>query len=114
LRVVLAGRRRLGDSEIGVAFGPAAAAKTMFAVRPLAFLPWDTAVRQAFGWSDGSDAYLRFLRLCAETLDGLARRLAVPISDLPAVLDRPESSPSKLVHEYLWIRIMKARWAADR
>jgi len=114
LRVVLAARRSLRDGEVGVAFGPTAAAKTMFAVRPLAFLPSDTPIRQAFRWSDGSDAYLSLLRLAAETVDGLARRLAVPISDLPAFLGRPESSPPKLIHEYLWIRIMKARWAADR
>jgi hypothetical protein len=47
------------------------------------------------------------LRLSAAALDGLARRLAVPVSDLPAALGRPASSPPKLVDEYLLIRIMK-------
>ena len=113
LRLVPAAGRSLGDREVDVAFGPTATAKTMFAVRPQAFLPWDTRIRRAFTWSDGSDAYLSWLRLSAETLDGLARRLAVSVSDLPAVLDRPMSSPPKLIEEYLWMRITKAQWAAD-
>jgi hypothetical protein len=58
LRRVPAARRHLKDGEIDVAFGPAAAAKAMFAVRPQAFLPWETPIRQAFSWSDRSDAYL--------------------------------------------------------
>jgi hypothetical protein len=113
LRRAPAARRNLKDGEVDVAFGPSAAAKAMFTVRPQAFLPWETPIRQAFTWSEGSDAYLSLLRLSAQNLDDLARRLAVPVSDLPAVLGRPESSPPKLIHEYLWIRIMKARWAAD-
>lgn len=113
LRVVRAARRSLGDGEVDVAFGPSAAAKVMFALRPKAFLPWDTSIRQAFRWSEASDAYLTLLRLSAENLDELARRLAIAVSDLPAVLGRPESSPPKLIHEYLWIRIAKARWTAD-
>jgi hypothetical protein len=113
LRLAPAARRNLRAGEVDIAFGPAAAAKVMFAVRPQAFLPWETPIRRAFGWSDGSDAYLSWLRLSAENLEGLARRLRVAISDLPAVLGRPESSPPKLIHEYLWIRVAKARWTAD-
>jgi len=113
LRLMPAARRRLGDGEVDVAFGPTAAAKTMFVIRPQEFLPWDTAIRQAFGWSDGSGAYLSWMRLAAQALEGLARRLSVAIGDLPAVLGRPDSSPPKLIHAYLWIRIAKARWVAD-
>jgi hypothetical protein len=112
LRLMPAAGRRMGDDEIDVAFGSTAAAKAMFAIRPRAFLPSDTTIRQAFGWSDGTGAYLSLMRLAAQTLDGLARRLGVAIGDLPAVLGRPESSPPKLVHEYLWIRIARARWVA--
>ncbi len=79
----------------------------MFAIRPRAFPPWDAQIRDAFGWrAGGGDVYAQLLRLSAAALDGLARRLAVPVSDLPAVLGRPASSPPKLVDEYLLIRIM--------
>jgi len=113
LRLMPAAGRRLGDGEVDVAFGPAAAARAMFVVRPRAFLPWDTAIRRAFGWSDGSRGYLSLMRLAGKTLEGLAWRLGVPINDLPTVLARPGSSPPELIHEYLWIRIAKARWMAD-
>jgi hypothetical protein len=38
---------------------------------------------------------------------GLARRLAAPVSDLPTILGRPESTPPKLVDEFLLIRITR-------
>jgi hypothetical protein len=101
-----AGRSRKGR-EIDVHFGDTAAAKVMFAARPKAFLPWDDPIRLAFGWRGGGAAYVELLRLSASALDGLARRLAVSVSDLPQILHRPGSSPPKLVDEFLWIRITK-------
>jgi len=49
----------------------------------------------------------RLLRLSAAALDGLARRLAVPVSELPELLGRPGSSPPKLIDEFLWIRVTR-------
>jgi hypothetical protein len=94
--------------DVAVAFGDTAAAKAMFAIRPRAFLPWDAGIRLAFGWRGGGDAYVRLLRLSAAALDGLARRLAVSVGDLPGLLGRPESSPPKLVDEFLLIRVARA------
>ena len=101
-----AGRSRQGR-EIDVHFGDTAAAKVMFAARPNAFLPWDDPIRLAFGWRGGGAAYVELLRLSASALNGLARRLATSVSDLPQILRRPDSSPPKLVDEFLWIRITK-------
>lgn len=114
LRHTPAARRNLRNGAVDIAFGPTAAAKVMFAVRPQAFVPWDSAIRAAFRWSGRSSAYLKLLRLSAETLEALARRLAVPVGELPALLGRPESSAPKLIEEYLWIRVRKARWASGR
>jgi hypothetical protein len=50
---------------------------------------------------------VRLLRLSAAALDGLARRLAASVSDLPELLGRPGSSPPKFVGEFLWIRITR-------
>jgi len=45
--------------------------------------------------------------LSAAALDGLARRLAVPVSELPELLGRPGSSPPKLIDQFLWIRVTR-------
>jgi hypothetical protein len=105
LRAAPAARRNVQGREIDVAFGDTATAKLMFAVRPQVFLPWDAPIRTAFRWPGGGAAYVRLLQLAAAALDGLARRLAASVSDLPELLGRPESSPPKLVDEFLWIRI---------
>jgi hypothetical protein len=105
LRIAPAARRSSGGGEVDVAFGDSAAAKTMFAVWPQAFLSWDAPIRAAFPWPG-------LLRLSAETLDGLARRFALPVGELPAFLGRSGSSPPKLIDEYLWIRVRKGRWTA--
>ena len=108
LRTAPAASRSVQGIDLDVSFGDTAAAKLMFAIRPRAFPPWDAQIRAAFGWrAGGGAAYAQMLRLSAAALDGLARRLAVPVNHLPAVLGRPESSPPKLVDEYLLIRIMK-------
>jgi hypothetical protein len=107
LRTALAASRTLNGREIRVTFGDTAAAKTMFAARPQVFLPWDDPIRRAFGWPGGGAAYVELLRLPAAALNGVAHRLAVPVGDLPEILQRPGSPPPKLVDEYLWIRITK-------
>ncbi len=105
LRTRPAARRSVKDREFDVAFGDTAAAKLLFAIRPQVFPPWDETIRLAFGRPGGGEAYGRLLRLSAAALGGLARRLAVPVGDLPQILGRPGSSPPKLVDEYLLIRI---------
>lgn len=107
LRAAPAAGRNVKGREVHVAFGDTAAAKAMFAIRPRSFLPWDEPIRLAFGRPGGGDSYVKLLRLSAAALEGLAWRLAVPVSGLPAVLGRPESPPPKLVDEYLWIRITR-------
>jgi len=105
-----AARRRHGDGEVDVTFGSTAAAKAMFALRPQAFPPWDEPMRAAFGWT-GSDAahYEAFLGMSKEALHGLARRTGVSVSGLPELLGRPESSPARIVDEYLWMRLTYER-----
>ena len=109
LRTAPAAHRTVRGHELDVAFGDTATAKLMFALRPQVFPPWDEAIRLAFGRPSGGAAYVRMLRLSAAALDGLARRLSVPVGDLPEVLGRPGSSPPKLIDEYLLIKITKGR-----
>jgi hypothetical protein len=109
LRAAPAARRSVKGRDLDVAFGDTATAKLLFAIRPQIFPPWDEAIRLAFGRPGGADAYVRMLRLSAAALDGLARRLAVSVTDLPEILGRPGSSPPKLVDEFLLIRITRER-----
>jgi hypothetical protein len=105
LRGAPAASRSVQGRDVDVAFGDTATAKLMFAIRPQVFPPWDEQIRLAFGKPGGGAAYVRLLRLSAAALDGLAGRLAAPVGDLPALLGRPESTPPKLVDEFLLIRI---------
>jgi hypothetical protein len=108
LRDLHAAGRRLRDREVSVVFGDTAAAKTLFAVRPAAFPPWDEPIRQAFGWSARSSGrYGRFLREAAAALQELASRMECAVADLPSVLGRPESTPAKIIDEYLWITVTR-------
>jgi hypothetical protein len=109
LRGSPAARRSVQGSDLDVAFGDTATAKLLFAIRPRVFPPWDEAIRLAFGRPGGSAAYVRMLRLSAAALEGLAGRLAVSVSELPEILGRPESTPPKIVDEFLLIRIAKSR-----
>jgi hypothetical protein len=100
---------RSASREVTVSFGSTAAAKTLFAIRPRAFPPWDDSIRAAFGFgaADGQ-AFTTYLALVADTLRGVATRVGVPISELPAVLKRRDSPPPKLVDEYLWVRLSRS------
>ncbi len=105
LRAAPAARRNVHGRDVDVAFGDTAAGKLLFAVRPLVFPPWDEPIRLSFGKPGGAAAYVRLLRLSAAALDGLAARLSAQVSDLPAILGRPGSTPPKLVDEFLLMRI---------
>ena len=103
-----AARRRHQDGEVDVTFGSTAAAKAMFALRPEVFPPWDEPMRSAFGWT-GLDPshYEAFLELSKDALDRLAQRAGVRIDELPAHLGRPNSTPARIVDEYLWMKLTR-------
>ena len=99
-----------GGYDVPVSFGDTAAAKALFAIRPQAVPPWDEPMRKAFGWGRvDAEEYAMFLSAVRGSLIGLALRMRIEPSALPAVLGRPESSPVKLVDEFLWVRITRGR-----
>jgi hypothetical protein len=94
--------------DVPVSFGDTAAAKALFAIRSQAVPPWDEPMRRAFGWGRvDAEEYATFLAAVRGSLIGLARRLRVEPSELPDALDRPASSPVKIVDEFLWVRITR-------
>ena len=108
LAKTVAAHRSYGGREVDVRLGDTAAAKTLYALRPRSFIPWDEPIRLSFSAPafDGA-SYIRFLGLAADALEGAAKRFKVEVLALPELLGRPTSTPAKLVDEYLWMRITR-------
>ncbi len=107
LAETVAGARRLATRDGLVTFGPTAAAKTMYALRPNVCAPWDDPIRNGLGMGGNDAAYRTYLRLIALTLTKTTEQAGVAPEDLPALVGRSGSSPPKLIDEYLWMRITR-------
>lgn len=87
------------------AFGPAGAAKTMFAIRPNACPPWDDDIRRFYGRGQTAadyEAHLRHIR--SELAEALADAdQEITAADLPRLVGRKLSSAAKLGDEYEWV-----------
>ena len=108
LAETVSGARRLTRREVPVHFGPTAAAKTMYALRPNACAPWDDPIRDGLGMGGNDAAYRAYLQIIVRALTQTAARAGVAMKDLPTCVGRPDSSPPKLIDEYLWMRITRA------
>ena len=108
-------RQRIVKLEVQV--GPTGAAKVLFALRPRAFPPCDTPIRNALGLGTGGRSYGRYLdRVQADILDVATQCEAhgLALSSLPALLNRPNSTLPKLIDEYYWVTITKRCVLPDR
>ena len=102
-----ASRRALPTGKVStVTYGPTGAAKTLFAVRPLAIPPWDEPIRLELE-RKGVHSFRAYLARVAEQLVSLSAEARVPVQDLPAFIGRPYSTPPKLIDEYNWIVITR-------
>jgi hypothetical protein len=99
-----AARRQHRGELIDVRFGPTTAAKAMYAVRPNAFLPWDGAIRKKLGYGEDAASYRRALLRARDELAEAVRDAGIDPHELPAFIDRPQSTPPKLVDEHDWVR----------
>jgi hypothetical protein len=86
-----------------VTYGPAGAAKTLFALRPNAFPPWDDEIRVRLRFSKDGTGFRRYLTQVVNTLRQVSAEAGTPIAALPQLVGRPNSSPPKLVDEYNWV-----------
>lgn len=106
----IASYRKRNGGRSPVRFGPTAAAKILFAIRPGALLPWDKAIRKSRGYDNSRASYLSFLSSAKSVLEELAtscQRNGFQLADLPRVLGRPHSTVPKLIDEYYWVTITK-------
>jgi hypothetical protein len=103
-------RRRTFPDEQPVSLAPTATAKTLFALRPHMFVPWDVAMRKAFG-HDGSGksyvAYLKEVRAKLRDIDKQCELLPIALDALPARLGRRQSTAAQLIDEYHWITVTR-------
>lgn len=108
LRGLTASHRPLsGGRSSVVTYGPTGAAKTLFALRPNVVPPWDAPIRATLGFSGDLESFRVYLTRVAEQLKSLALEADAPVSKLPALVARPDSSPPKLIDEYNWVVITK-------
>jgi hypothetical protein len=123
LRVRQAAWQRRADGSVARTFGATGAAKALYAIRPNACPPWDEPIRRRLGLHEDGDGYRRQLvRVRAELAEAAADLgPGASAAEIPAAIDRPETSLAKLVDEHDWVRFthgteppppeLLARWA---
>ena len=98
------------NEETAVFFGPTGAAKILFAIRPLALIPWDVSMRNNFGYDDSGKSYSKYLILVKAMLKKIedeCNRNGFTLLKLPKKLGRNHSTLPKLIDEYHWVTITK-------
>jgi hypothetical protein len=91
-----------------VTFGPIAAAKMLFAIKPRALIAWDNDIRETCVGKKGT--YKSFLEKTQSIIRDLKAQCArhnLQLEDLPLTLNRPDVTIPKLIDEYNWITITR-------
>ncbi len=108
LRFRTASLRHVAARESHVTYGPVGAAKTLFALRPRLFAPWDNPIINMLKyWPARGPDYARYLSDIRLLLEQLSANSGTPIAEIPALIGRPDSSPVKLIDEYNWVKITR-------
>jgi hypothetical protein len=106
-----------GGKKVAVSFGPTAAAKILFVLRPQVFVAWDEPIRAGLRYDGSGRSYVGFLiRLREELLDlrEQCRAFDFDLVDLPEALGRPLSTPAQLLDEYYWATVTREVVAPSR
>jgi hypothetical protein len=98
-------------------FGPTSAAKTLFATRPHAAMPWDAAIQDGFKLSGRSpQKYRALLSLSqneAQALAADARRHGVTAKEIPQVSGDSDQTIPWLLDKYHWITLTRRHHIPD-
>ncbi len=109
--------RQNDGRRLAVSFGPTAAAKILFALRPKVFVAWDEPLRAGLRYDGSGRSYADFLlRLREELLDlqEQCRAVKLRLEDLPEAIGRPLSTPAQLLDEYYWATVTREVVAPSR
>jgi hypothetical protein len=101
-----ASTRQRDKIDIDVRMGPVGTAKTLFALRPNLFSPWDTPIYNKFHLK--GTGYVIYLTRIQEELREVRKELKnakIDWGDLFEYLNKGHNSYPKLIDEYFWITI---------
>jgi hypothetical protein len=83
-----ASRRTLKNGRVAVVtYGPTGTAKTLFALRPNVFPPWDDPIRILLGFGKDGTSFRRYLTEVGSTLRDLAAEAGIPVAALPELVE---------------------------
>lgn len=103
-----AATRERGDNNIDVRIGPVGTAKTLSALRPNIFPPWDTPIYKKLQLEGNGAGYVSYLSRVKKELNEIRETLkntTITWTDLFRYLKKQHRSYPKLIDEYYWITI---------
>ena len=91
-------------------FGPTAASKVLFILKPDAFSPWDEAIRDGLGIIANGKGYVGFLKKIRQDLQTLEKNcdnFDMSPSQFLERIGRNNITPVQLLDEYFWITLTR-------
>lgn len=88
--------------------GQVGAAKTLFALRPNVFAPWDSPIIKSLGLKGNGKDYQQYISSIKDNIRLLEKECKIKkinINDLPKYIGRNNSTLPKLLDEYYWMTI---------
>ena len=105
-----AARKERDVQCIDVRIGPVGAAKTLFALRPNFFSPWDTPIYKTLNLEGNGSGYVGYLLRIQEELKEVKAELlnsGTEWDKLPRILQKRHKAYPKIIDEYFWITITR-------
>jgi hypothetical protein len=104
-------RRESKGKEVDVTFGPTAAAKTLFVLRPSLFPAWDEPICTKLGYKRDGESYAQFAENVRAKIDESERHCkqrGFSLESLTQILGRPGyTTLVQLFIEYYWITLTR-------
>jgi len=111
LSSLTAAKRVRNGRDVLVSFGPTAASKALFALRPGTLPAWDRPIRKELGYDGKGESYVTFVKdLHSKLVETklYCKQRGFNLEDLPAKLGRPaHTTVCQLIIEYYWITITR-------
>lgn len=95
----------VSQGSIRRVLGPTAASKALYALAPVAIMPWDAAIAKRMHTRRDGEAFARHLRLGREWAAAVIAESGGDETEVPAMVGRPIASLAKLIDEYLYVTI---------
>jgi len=106
----VASKRTFRNKTIEIQIGPVGTAKTLFAINPNLFAPWDTSIYHRLNLNGNGIGYVRYLKIIQQKLKHLrleAESKNINWNDIFSYLKKKHKSHPKLIDEYFWVTITK-------